>query len=86
MDVEVTLSHTAPGRIVSATIYCRYLRDCTIEIARLPIDYTIQPTWIASTNVAGWGSRSPGFWQPGSFTVVCDDGRQTLGQQVFEVR
>ena len=86
INVEVTLNHSAPGRVVYATIYCRYLRDGTTQIARSAIQYTIQPNWTSSVNVGGWGARSPGYWQVGSYSVVCDDGQQTLGQATFDVR
>ena len=85
INVELTLNHSAPGRVINATIYCRFDRGGT-TVARMQIKYAIQPTWTSSVNVNGWGTKTPGFWTPGSYTVSCDDGRQTLGQVGFDVR
>lgn len=83
INVELTLDHNAPGRIVNASIACRYLRDGSL-LGRVTVRFTIQPDWTGTVSTGGWGSDNPD-WRPGSYDVVCDDGQRTLTQGSFRV-
>lgn len=86
INVELTLEHDLPGRTLSATVTCRFLRNRSDEIGRARIPFRINSSGTSERNTGGWGGRNPGTWQPGGYLVACDDGRSQLGQAEFLVR
>jgi hypothetical protein len=85
INLEVTLVYDPPPQPTEASITCRYLRGRSEEIGRATLVYRMaqgeRERWVTS----GWGAQSPGYWQPGSYLVACDDGVGTLGQVGFTV-
>ena len=81
----MTLRHDAPGRLVTAMIFCRYFRDRTNFISREDLSYTIQPDWRSTFSAAGWGSLNAGTWRAGTYFISCNDGQKTLSESTFEV-
>jgi hypothetical protein len=85
INVELRLEHQAPGRVLSAALRCTYQReDAAIGTPR--IQFRIDAGATSSVASGGWGARNPGTWQPGSYTVVCEENGTPLAQARFEVR
>jgi hypothetical protein len=84
INVELTLSHTAPGRLLTATIYCRYVRDGAALVGRAEVSLSIQANWTYTITTGGWGSDNAN-WRTGNYAVTCDDGQQTIAQGSFGV-
>ena len=84
INVELTINHNAPGRTLTTTVYCRYMRENGSTLGRVNVRITIQPDWTGTTSTGGWGSDNP-HWVPGNYTVICEDGQRTLFQNAFRV-
>jgi hypothetical protein len=85
INLELAISHDAPGRVLSASIRCQYFRNgATAGTPRLSLRLESSATLTVATG--GWGARNPGSWQPGAYSVVCDENGSRLGDGGFEVR
>ena len=86
INAEVTLRHSAPGKVVTVVLTCHFLHGDGSPLGSVKLTYPIQPTWVASYTFGGWGTANPGNWVPGTYRVTCDEDGRTLGQGSFQVR
>jgi len=86
INVELGISHDAPGRVLSAAIVCRYLRDGTTPAGTPRVSIRLEPAATVTVAVGGWGARNPGSWQAGAYTAFCEENGVRLSQGRFEIR
>jgi hypothetical protein len=85
LNFEVSVAHQAAGRDITVPLQCEYLREgkrLALVETRPVVPASRQGSSLLSS---GWGRETPGFWTPGSVTVICRHAGREIGRASFEV-
>lgn len=82
---EILLKHPMPNQKIDFKINAKYYRPDGRLYAENNMNTYIAPKWAESQHFTGWGSKNPGTWKEGKYTVEIFVKDQKVAQGSFTV-
>ncbi|MFC1580157.1 hypothetical protein ACFL4N_04530 [Thermodesulfobacteriota bacterium] len=82
---EILLKHPMPNQKTDFKINAKYYRPDGRLYAENNMNTYIDPKWTESQHFSGWGSKNPGTWKEGKYTVEIFVKDQKVAQESFTV-
>lgn len=86
IDWEIFLVGPAPGQRVDFSVHSVYLRSDGSVYAEFDDSASLTPDWSGLISAGGWGSKEPGSWSNGTYTVVLSIEGNEITRGSFTVR
>lgn len=82
---ELNLKHSQRSERTQFTVEAEWYKITGSLVAEQSYDGYIEPGWTTSYHNNGYGSRSGGFWKPGSYRVELFVDGKRIARKTFEV-
>ncbi|GEM_PF-6448788 len=82
---ELRLQHPAPPRRLDFQISARLTDSQGRMVASPTWSSYLEKDWTDTTHPYGWGADKPGYWKPGTYTLILSINGSEVARDAFEV-